>query len=280
MKKVALLLIVIVVSLVAVAHEFWFMPDKFNYSPGETANIRFRVGEDFVGENWSGNREKVQQLFHFTPMGEVIDIADKLSGNKGDSLQLLLKDEGTHMVTYNGKNSFISLEAEKFNDYLKEDGLDNVIAYRKQHQEENKKSTEHYQRSIKTILQAGSRTTNVCTGPTTLPLDIIPDANPYAVPANNMGRPDYVRFKVLFKGMPVANVLVRNWYYSLDKRLQTDTFRTNRRGYITLKKHSGPNLVSCVYMEHTPADPEAQWQSYWGSVSFDLRFYFPQISTD
>jgi hypothetical protein len=68
----------------------------------------------------------VQQLFHYTPSDNVVDVSSKLSSNKGDSLQLPLQEEGTHMVVFNSTNSFISLEADKFNDYLKEDGLDEI----------------------------------------------------------------------------------------------------------------------------------------------------------
>jgi CRISPR/Cas system CMR-associated protein Cmr3 (group 5 of RAMP superfamily) len=83
------------------------------------------VGENFKGENWSGNKDKVQQLFHYTPSDNVVDVSSKLSSaSKGDSLQLPLQEEGTHMVVFNSTNSFISLEADKFNEYLKEDGLE------------------------------------------------------------------------------------------------------------------------------------------------------------
>ncbi|MES2331000.1 MAG: DUF4198 domain-containing protein [Bacteroidota bacterium] len=276
MKKIFLLAAISIVSLVALAHEFWFLPQKFFFSIREVARIHFMVGENFHGENWSGNREKVQQLFHYTPSDNVVDVSGYLSMNKGDSLQLPLQEEGTHMVVFNSTNSFISLEADKFNEYLREDGLDNIAIYRKENHEEDKKSTEHYQRSIKTLLQAGYKLTDACTQPTVLPLDILPEKNPYSVPIGRSSTsPVKVRFRVLFQHNPLAGALVKTWYYVPGKPVQVDTFRTDKRGWITAVRHPGPYMVSCVYMERTSDDKEAQWQSYWGSLSFEYNQFFP-----
>ena len=260
------------------AHEFWFQPQKFFYSIREVAKIRFVVGENLEGENWNGNKSRIIELAHFTPSGNVLDISANLSENKGDSVQLPLQEEGTHMITFLSTNSFISLDAEKFNEYLKEDGLDNVALYRKENHEENKKSTEHYQRSIKTILQVGEKITDACTKPTSLPLDIIPDTNPYVIPLQGFKQSQLkVRFRVLFNNEPLNNALVRIWYHMPGKAgVRVDSFITNKKGWITADRHPGRCMISCVHMEHTPEDKEAEWQSYWGSLSFEYSQFFQQ----
>lgn len=238
------------------------------------------VGENFKGEDWSGNKDKVQQLFHYTPSDEVIDVSSKLSSNKGDSLQLPLQDEGTHMVVFNSTNSFISLEADKFNAYLTEDGLNEIASYRREHNEENKTGTEHYQRSIKTILQVGYKLTDACSKTTVLPLDIIPERNPYDVPVSRASTaPVKVRFRVLFHRNPLPGALVKIWYHLPGRTVQMDTLRTDKKGWLTAQRHPGPYLISCVHMVHTPADQEAEWQSYWGSLSFEYSQFFPGNGT-
>jgi uncharacterized GH25 family protein len=279
-KKIILLLSVCIVSVWVLAHEFWLQPQKFHYSIREVARIRFLVGEGFKGDNWSGNKDKVQELLHYTPSGNIVDVAHRLSENKGDSLQLPLQEEGTHMVIFNSTNSLISLESEKFNAYLKEDGLNNAAAYRKENKEENKTATEHYQRSIKTLLQVSYKLTDACTKPCNLPLDIIPEKNPYQVPVGASESLLKVKFRVLYKQEPLNNALVKIWYYPPGrKEVKMDTLRTNKRGWITANRHAGPYLVSCVYMEHTPADKEAEWQSYWASLSFEYSQFYPGSST-
>jgi hypothetical protein len=279
-KKTILLLAITAISLFALAHEFWFKPKKFFYSIREIARIHFMVGENFKGEDWTGNKDKVQQLLHYTPSDNVVDVSSKLSSNKGDSLQLPLQEEGTHMVVFNSTNSFISLEADKFNAYLKEDGLDEIAGYRKKNNEENNKGTEHYQRSIKTLLQVGYKITEACTKATVLPLDIIPEKNPYDVPVlRSSSAPVKVRFRVLFHSNPLAGALVKVWYHQPGKPVQMDSLRTDKRGWFTTERHPGPYMVSCVHMEHTPGDKEAEWQSYWGSLSFEYSQFFPGNGT-
>lgn len=257
------------------AHEFWLQPQRFFYTLREVAMIRFVVGENFKGENWSGNKEKILELAYFTPSGNVIDISSGLTANKGDSIKLPMQEEGTHMVTFNSTNSSIRLEADKFTEYLKEDGLDEVAAYRREHNEENNPGTEYYQRSVKTIVQVSDKITEACTKPTSLPLDIIPELNPYSVPEQGF-KPGIVKvkFRVLFKKQPLNNALVKIWYRLPGKGVQMDTLRTNKKGWVTAERHPGPYMVSCVKMEPTPAEQEAQWQSYWGSLSFEYSQFF------
>ncbi|MCW3087100.1 MAG: hypothetical protein JWQ78_486 [Sediminibacterium sp.] len=266
---------VVFVTAVVSAHEFWLQPRKFYYSIREVANIRFLVGENFTGSNWTDNRDKVAQLVHYTPSGAINDLTARLSANKGDSLQLPLQEEGTHMVIFNSTHSFIGLEAGKFNEYLLEDGLDPVTAYRKLHHEDTLNGREHYQRSVKTIFQVGGRLTEECINPTSLPLDIIPLENPYAIP--QFGGKDQslqVKFRVLFNGAPRENLLVKIWYHTAQKQVKMDTLRTNKKGIVTTTRHPGACMVSCVYMERAAAATGADWQSYWSSLTFEYSQFF------
>ena len=86
------------------------------------------------------------------------------------------------MVVFNSTNSHIELASDKFNEYLKEDGLESAIQYRQKNGENNKVGKEYYQRSVKTVIQVGNEITDACLEPTGLPLDIILFENPYASP--------------------------------------------------------------------------------------------------
>lgn len=277
MKKTLLLLLISVISVIALAHEFWLYPQKFFYTVREVANIRFNVGENFTGENWGGNNDKIEQLLFYTPAGAIMDLSSGISANKGDSLQLPLQEEGTYMVIFNSTPSFINLEADKFNDYLREDGLDPVFLYRKRNREDQLNGKEYYQRSVKTIFQVGGKITDACNKPTSLPLDIIPEHNPYSLPVftSKQGNGS-VKFRVLFNGAPLRNTLVKIWHQTPQKQVKMDTLRTNKKGWVTAQRHPGPYMVSCVYMERNTKDTVADWQSYWGSVSFEYSQFFQQ----
>ncbi|MBV9986586.1 MAG: DUF4198 domain-containing protein [Chitinophagaceae bacterium] len=273
MKRPVLIVAALALVLLVYAHEFWLQPQKFYFTVREIANIRFQVGEHFSGENWGGGPDKVQQLIHYAPSGVQTDLA-LLIKNQGDSVQLPLREEGTHMLVFNSTSSFIRLEADKFNQYLAEEGLQEALQYRRQHHELQVPGREYYQRSVKTIFQAGSKITDSCIVPSILPLDVIPEENPYMVPIGSNRDKVKVRFQVLFYGQPLYNALVKCSYYRGTTRTE-DTGRTNRRGLISFDRHPGPNLLSCVHMERNLTDTVADWQSYWGSLSFDYSQFFP-----
>ena len=264
MKKILFTIFIFAVAAAALAHEFWLQPQQFIFNKGETASIRFNAGENFTGENWTGNKSRVQTLIHYLPSGKRADVSALLSDNKGDSLQLPLQEEGTHMVVFNSVNSFINLEPEKFNEYLKEDGLNNAAKYRKQHNEENINGKEYYQRSVKTLLQVGNIKTNKILEKTVLPLDIVPSKNIYAATDKTK-----MKFTVFFKQEPLPNTSVRVWRNYPGQALITKKFTTNRKGQITADiSLPGQWMVSCVHMERNTADTTADWQSYWASVTF------------
>lgn len=268
-KKSLIFTIILLCVAPLLAHEFWLQPQQYIFSAGEEVNIRFRVGEGFAGENWKGNQERVQELKLY-----YADVTDNLktaiSADEGDSVQFSLFEEGTAMVTFNSVNSYLELDAAKFNDYLLEDGLTSAIDYRKEHNETDSMSREYYQRSVKTILQVGNKKTDLYKKQTTLPVDIIPLSHPYT-----LSNEQTLKLKVLFKGQPLANAKMKVWHRVTD--LVTDTsYLSDANGEFSFPvTTSGEWMVSCVHMIHLDADPKTNpltnypvWQSYWGSVTW------------
>lgn len=255
-------LLILLLVLPALAHEFWLEPQQYIFSRTDEINIRFKVGEAFTGDNWKGNLEKVSELkLYYADI--VDDLNDALNDEEGDSLQFSIHEEGTAMVTFNNTNSFIELEAEKFNAYLLEDGLQAAIDYRKQHNETDSIGREFYQRSVKTIVQVGALKTEVYKKQTTLPVDIIPLSHPY-----KLDNGDTLKVKVLFRGESLANTKIRTWHKLLGK-VTDSSFMTNDNGEISFPVNTtGEWMVSCVTMIRLTDDPKAQWQSYWGSLTW------------
>ena len=276
MRAQLLILLLLGLLISSWGHEFWLSPQKYFFSIRETAHISFKVGENFNGENWKGNQKKVSHIWHYTPAKQMYELSTKLTDAVGDSLLLPLAEPGTHMITFQSNNSFIELPANSFNDYLKEDGLSEIAAYRSAHQQSSEPGKEYYQRSVKTIIQVGEEPTNTCSIPTGLPLDIIPQKNPYELP-EGLTKKDLikVKFKVLFKEKPLQNALVKVWFRLPGKPVQKLEYLTDKGGWITTERHPGIFMVSCVHMEQHTADAVATWQSYWGSVTFEYSQVFP-----
>ncbi len=262
MKKIFLLLLTFIVVSVS-GHEFWIQPDKFIYKYAEPVNIKFLVGENFTGENWTGDKDKIKSLRLYFEDAIDTNVDDNLGKTKGDSLQIALLDEGTVMVTLNTTNSFIDLDAAKFNDYLKEDGLTEALKYRETNGDTAKNGRENYQRSVKTIFQVGDKFTNVCKQKTSLPLDIVPTEHPYTV-----SKDGNFKVKIFFLGEKLKDAKVMVWH-KLDNKISKEEYTTDDEGEVKFFFSSeGEWMVSCVKMVRLEDDPKADWQSYWGSLTW------------
>src|SRR5215204_1449127 len=169
------------------AHEFWLNPGKFIYKRAEKINIRFLVGENFEGENWEGNNERIKSLKIYYG-GVSDDLSPVVTDATGDSVEYFMIDEGTNLIAFNSNNAFIEMEPLKFEEYLKEDGLTNALEYRTQNNESGCPGREFYQRCAKTIIQVGDVKDKTFSFATDLVIDIIPFYNPYQLTNNELFR--------------------------------------------------------------------------------------------
>ena len=260
-KTVGLFFLLIFISSLS-AHEFWLDPDKFIYKRTEKVNIRFLVGENFDGENWKGNNERINSLkIYFGGVND--DLSPLVTDLAGDSIEYFMIDEGTNLIAFHSNNSFIELEPSAFEAYLQEDGLTNALEYRRLNNETGCNGREFYQRCAKTIIQVGEEKDQTFKIPTFLPIDIIPLSNPYL--SNDK---ELMRVKVFYKTVPLANTLVKLWHRVKNKTVKKE-LRTDANGEVVFRVTTrGKWMISSVKMERLYDNPIADWQSYWGSLTW------------
>jgi uncharacterized GH25 family protein len=262
MKKIAIMLLFLAGTAIS-AHEFWLEPQHFHLHKGETLTLKFLVGEDFNGENWKGNRSSVEKLQLF--YNEIQDNLTQLIPDslKGDSLNLQFFDEGTALIAYQSTNKSITLEPSKFLEYLKEDGLDNAIRYRDEHQETDSSGRELYQRCAKTIFQVGNKTDQSFGQVCGLPSEFIPLTNPYSLKAG-----DEMAVKILVEGKPADGLMIKTWHRVNGKTTKKDLL-TDSNGVVRFPVSlTGKWMVSNVRMVRLESNATADWQSFWASLTW------------
>jgi uncharacterized GH25 family protein len=249
------------VSLLVQAHEFWMQPDKFVFQVGETAKVNFMVGENFVGERWKVNAQRFLRFDHHA-VNYTEGLIEQLNTGEGNNLEVKLTQAGSHLFVMQSTNAFIELEAEKFNDYLKEDGLEDVLAFRQKNNQMEKPAKEYYARCAKLLLKAGAKSDDTYKKVIGLPLEIVPENDPYRAKTG-----DHLTFKVLFEGKPLPFTMVKVWNRK-DGTTFMQNIYTKKDGTIdTRLSNTGSWMVSCVKM--VPSREEgAEWQSYWASFVF------------
>lgn len=269
LKKHLPALLLATASFTAAAHEFWLLPPQFFAAPGTTLNLKLFVGENFVGERWSGKSSRVTRFVHYAPPGTQ-DL--HATATAADTLHptITLAQPGTHMATLATNNATVTLEAEKFNTYLKEEGLDYILLQRQQRNTLNKPGREAYSRCAKTLIQVGpytsADTSRAWSRHAGLALDLVPEQNPYALrPGGSL------TVRVLAEGKPQPNQLVQVWQRSPNQPAKITKLYSNQNGRVLFRLNSpGQYMVSAVRM--VPASlPDADWQSTWSSLTFGFK---------
>jgi uncharacterized GH25 family protein len=256
------IILFLITSLVQ-AHEFWMQPKKLRYAKGETMVLDFMVGENFEGELWSLKKERLVKFDHLA-IGKQASVMGVTVPGEGKNLSFTFQQEGTQVFVMQSNNAFLKLDGEKFNAYLKEDGLDEILEHRTKTNTLTDSASEHYARCAKLLVQVGDKTDETYRKPVGLPLEIIPLSNPYSVKIG-----DEIKFRVLFQGKPLEFTLVKIWNKGAGKTF-IQNLHTEKDGTVTARlSNSGSWMVSTVKMIPSK-DPKADWQSYWSTLVFGL----------
>ena len=246
------------------AHEFWLQPKKFRYVVGDEMKVDFIVGENFTGEFWDLNKNKVEKAEIFVN-GVTKNILKDIKSTSGNNLTYKFDKPGTHVVSLESNSAFIELEAEKFNAYLQEDGLDEILDARTNSKTLNKPSKEFYKRFAKLIVQSGTTLDESYRRRLGFRYEIIPLTNPYSLKVG-----DYLECRVLWEGKVAAHSLVKVWSH-ISGRIFLQNIYTENDGTIKFPISSaGPWMVSAVKM--IPSEMEgADYQSFWSSLVFGIE---------
>ncbi|RBL88896.1 DUF4198 domain-containing protein [Chitinophaga flava] len=262
MKKIVLAVVILGSSIIAFSHEFWLQPAKFMLKVNEPARVNIMVGENYKGERSDGRRYQVLQFKHFAAGKEEV-VQQPLTGKKKSSLTMAFSTAGNHMLAFSNTGKYIGLDAKKFNEYLVEEGLNNVKEWREQHELTEKPGREFFQRCAKTLFQVGEGQDDTYARNTGMRIELIPAVNPYAIRNG-----DAVTFKVLFDNQPVKNALVLAWQVKNGKTT-VSKIRSNEAGEVSFPlERAGRWMISSVHMVADPTGEKADWQSFWGSYTF------------
>ena len=278
MKKISLTItLVLGLTLLAVAHEFWLQPQRFFAAVGEIIPTEIMVGEAFQGERSEGKKNRIIQYVHLANNTKK-DLAPGIADDHYGVANVTLKTPGTHLIAFANTPKFLSMKADSFLLYLQEDGLDNVIAARQKLNkiDGQKRSRELYRRCVKTLIQVSDQPDNTFAINTGMPLEIIPAQNPYALKPGQLAD-----FQILFEQKPLPMALVRYWNRDTTNKLTEEQQRSDAQGRVRFSLRAGRNMVSLVQMVPykgptqtgipNPDFPQADWISYWGSLTFGCK---------
>ncbi len=258
------LLLALVASAPAGAHEYWLSTAPSRPAAGDTIAVRALVGMGFAGDVRPWQRERALRFERSDVVGAVTPDSARVAR---DSVwaRVVARAEGT-LVWYESNFIGIELPADEFDAYLKEEGLDDPLDARSKLGQKRGPGRERYRRACKAWI-AGADTAQL-SAVRNLPLEI--------VTLNDPGSARPLHLRVLAAGTPVEGALVRAWRQppgSDPSRREaverTIEGRTGTNGEIVLTlSGSGEWLVSTVRMIPSARPDEADWESTWASLTF------------
>ncbi|WP_303311794.1 DUF4198 domain-containing protein [Hymenobacter sp. BT730] len=267
-SKVSMLCAAFLLGQVALGNDFWLRPSQYHVSPGATVYVQRLVGQQFKGERWSGTSQRVAQLLHYAP-NDTVDLTQIATQHDTLQTSLALNESGTHLLGFTSNEVSLTQSATEFNNYLKAEGLDQVLLTRQRRKQLEKPARETYRRCAKTLVQVGTASDGPFNAVLGQPLELVPEQNPYALRPGTS-----ITVRVLENGQPARGQLVRVW---LKAGLPTQpatvqNMYTSGEGRVLVRLPPTPVevLVTAVRMRPHPDSKTADWQSAWASLTFGL----------
>lgn len=269
-KIFAVFCLVAVFSLAAPktrAHDYWFEAD--NFFPAENASVTFhlQLGSALKIEEERFYQPEKTLFFKLLSAAKVFDLHDKSEKDAVPVAKTQVGASGTYLLGMARTPVESVLEADKFDEYLREEGLENIIAERAKRGESQKFGYERYSRFIKSVVQVGDKRDETYRKLLGFKLEIQPLENPYRKKSG-----DSLKMRLLFGGKPLGKTVVFAHNRTNDQ-VFTEKYVTDARGNFNIKlSRQGLWLVRLVKMERcTQNCGENDWESWWGSLSFQIR---------
>ena len=247
---------------VLVAHDMWIEPATFFAESGEIVAVRLRVGQDLLGDPLPRDSRLVDQFIVQDAHGR-----KPVVGRDGADPAGFLRaaTPGLLIIGYQSHPSKVELTAEKFNQYLKDEGLDAVAALRIRRNETSASAREQFSRCAKSLMLSGSARKSQRDRALGFTLELVAERDPYAL------RPGQdLPVRLIYEDRPLAGALV----VAINRLNPANKLaaRTDPDGRARFRlRPGGMWLVKAVHMVRAPGDSGAEWASYWASLTFGVQ---------
>lgn len=260
----------------AFARDYWLEPSRPAAGKSEELVLHLQTGDHLKTEEEKPLQK--DRIARFDLYGDQTARHDLLASGQENQLPAakIRLGSGPALVVMDRRPRPITMEADHFNQYLADEGLDAVIAQRAHAGQTDAPGRESYARFLKTLVQESSPT--AATANTLYKrrvgqrLEILLENDPDQL--GSMG--GELTVKVLFDGAPLTGAKV-----SACRRVADDqpphvvTGTTSVKGLAKLKlDQPGLWLVRTVTMRAASpgAKPDApQWESFWATYTFAAR---------
>ncbi len=244
-----------------VAHDMWLEPTTFFPEAGDIVGVGLRVGQDLLGDRMPRDPALINQF--------VVDDAEgrkPVVGRTGSDPAGFVRAAmpGLLVIGYRSNPSVVEQTAEKFNQYLKEEGLDAIAALRASRGQTGA-TREMFSRCAKSLVFSGPSDKTQGDRSLGFTLELVAERNPYTMDAGQD-----LPVRLTYENRPLAGALV----VAINRANpgQKLSARSGKDGRVRFRlPRAGMWLIKAVHMVEAPAGANAEWASYWASLTFEIK---------
>ena len=254
-------------SLVAAslaAHDLFFKLRTYFLPVRSTARITILNGT-FTKSEAAVGAERLSDLTLITTEGREA-MSRALWQPEGDSALLTLHTlgPGTYVVSGSVMPRVLQLSAEDFNNYLKEEGLTDVLQRRTERNELGKPARERYQKNVKALLQVGQLRSIDYEARIGSPAELVPLSNPYEAQVG-----DTLALWCLVDGKAAPGLIVLAGGDGPNGERPVVQSRGDEQGVVRFAL-TAPGRWFVKFIHMVPATKGADYESKWATLTFEI----------
>ncbi len=254
------------IPLAALAHDTWLVPANFQVGKRGTVLVRLATSEAFPTSEAAAAPERIVRFTLRTKSG-----TRPVGGYRAEGTFLVAdvtpQEEGHAVVVVETKPRAFELEPKIFNEYLRDEELKPIMEARKAKGQSDSPGRERYRKIAKTILCVGDTKDKNYRKPDGLWLEIVPQNSPCQLRVGGQ-----LEVQVRFEGRPLAGVAVAAGYEGVTGHHYPQWVRTLKNGKVAFPlDRPGLWFVRTLHMVPAKDDPEADWQSAFSTLTFEVK---------
>lgn len=270
----SLLVIVAAVALLmgtAGAHDFWLYPTTHRQAAPGGVDLQIFLGQE---NDVTPLERRPAHFKRFEAHGAAGIVPTTGKSGTSPAGRVKLPAEDIYSIIYESRHGYVELPAEKFQHYLAEEGLIEILQERTRRGETAQPGSEAFARYAKALVKVGAATTGY-DRKIGMPAELVATVDPF-----RGGEDGVLEFQLWYLGKPRAFASIELFTIGERSLKSIATAVTDAEGRVRFANPGvGRWLVAGTVARRAAPPVEAHWESFWTSITFEVETAEPKRST-